>query len=322
VRRLLRFQRPLEPSNLYGHLAATAVPGVEEWRDGRYRAAVRLPHGPAVIEVALPHHDVVPATLRLADPRDEAEAVRRVRRTFDLDLDPQAMAATLSADPVLAGLVALAPGRRVPGTLDPESMVLRAVLGQQVSTAAARTHTARLVEAFGEPLGGLTHLFPAAAVLAADPERVAAVVKVPRSRQRTLLAVAAALADGSVDLADPPEAVRAALLALPGIGPWTADTVLMRALGDTDAFLPADLGILLAARRLGLADAPRALEMRSRAWSPHRAHAVQYLWATGVHAANAVPSRRVAAPQRQPAEAAGAHRAVLDDAGLRRPDAG
>jgi AraC family transcriptional regulator of adaptative response / DNA-3-methyladenine glycosylase II len=219
--------------------------------------------------------------------------VRRVRRTFDLDLDPGAMGTTLSADPVLADLVAAAPGRRVPGTLDPEAMVLRAVLGQQVSTAAARTHAARLVVAFGErlpaPDGGLTHVFPRAAALAADPERVTAVARLPRVRIRTLLAVASALADGSVDLAARPGVVRAMLLALPGIGPWTADTVLMRALGDADAFLPADLGIVLAARRLGLPDAPRALEARSRAWSPYRAHAVQYLWATGAHAVNALP---------------------------------
>ena len=289
----LPFRRPLEPSSLYGHLAATAVPGVEEWRDGRYRAAVRLPHGPAVIEVGLPIEGVVPATLLLADPSDEAEAVRRVRHTFDLDLDPEAMWRALVADPVLADVVAAAPGRRVPGTLDPEAMVLRAVLGQQVSTAAARTHAARLVEAFGErlpaPDGGLTRLFPRASVLAADPERVAAVAKMPRSRIRTLLAVASALADGSVDLTAEPGVVRTALLALPGIGPWTADTVLMRALGDADAFLPADLGIVLAARRLGLPEAPRALEARSRVWSPYRAHAVQYLWATGVHAVNAIP---------------------------------
>lgn len=269
------------------------MPGVEEWRAGAYRAAVRLPHGPAVVEVRLPAGEEVPVRLALADPRDEEEAVRRVRRTLDLDLDPDAMAAVLTTDPVLAPLVAAAPGRRVPGTLDAEAMALRAVLGQQVSTAAARTHGARLVAAFGEPLpepsGGLTHLFPTAAVLAADPEGVAAVARMPRTRVRTLLTMAGALADGTVDLAAPPPTVRAALLALPGVGPWTADTVLMRALGDADAFLPADLGVVLAARRLGLPDAPRALEARSRAWSPFRAHAVQYLWTTGVHAVNTLP---------------------------------
>lgn len=292
-RHRLPFVAPFDPSNLYGHLAATAVPGVEEWASGAYRAAVALPHGPAVLAVGLPDGGALPVELRLSHGDDEPEALRRVRRTFDLALDPAAMAATLTADPALAPLVAAAPGRRVPGTLDPEAMVLRAVLGQQVSTAAARTHTARLVAAFGEPLeepdGGLTHLFPRAAAVAADPDLVAEVVRVPRSRIRTLLVVAGALADGSVDLEASTGTVRAALLALPGVGPWTADTVLMRALGDRDAFLPADLGVVLAARRLGLPDAPRALDARSRAWSPYRAHAVQYLWATGVHAVNTLP---------------------------------
>jgi len=126
--------------------------------------------------------------------------------------------------------------------------------------------------------------------VSADPDRVAEVVRVPRSRIRTLLVVAGALADGTVDLDAPAATVRAALMALPGVGPWTADTVLMRALGDRDAFLPTDLGVVLAARRLGLPDAPRALDARSRAWSPYRAHAVQYLWATGVHAVNTLPA--------------------------------
>lgn len=290
----LGFTPPLDPSNLYGHLAATGVPGVEEWRDGRYRAVVRLPHGPAVVSVGLPEGDGVPIELDVADPADEAEAIRRVRRTFDLDLDTPAMVASLSADPVLAPLIEAAPGRRAPGTLDPEAMVLRAVLGQQVSTAAARTHTARLVAAFGAPLevpvGGLTHLFPTAARLAEDPEAVAAVLRVPESRKRTFAVVVAALADGSVDPAASPDAVRAALLALPGVGPWTADTVLMRALGVADAFLPTDLGVVQAARRLGLPEKPAPLEAHARRWSPYRAHAVQYLWATGTHAVNTLPA--------------------------------
>jgi AraC family transcriptional regulator of adaptative response / DNA-3-methyladenine glycosylase II len=287
------FIQPLDPSNLYGHLAATAVPGVEEWSGDAYRAVVALRHGPAVVAIGLPEAGEVPVELHLTDGLDEDEAVRRIRLAFDLDVDPAEVEQVLAADAVLAPLVAAAPGRRVPGTLDPEAMVLRAVLGQQVSTAAARTHSGRLAAAIGTPLerpsGGLTHLFPRAAALVAAPETVAEVVRMPRSRIRTLLAVAGALADGSVDLRAPATTVRDALLALPGVGPWTADTVLMRALGDADAFLPTDLGIVQAARRLGLPDAPRALEARSLAWSPYRAHAVQYLWTTGVHAVNTLP---------------------------------
>ena len=294
IRLELPFTPPLEPSNLYGHLAATAVPGVEEWREGAYRAAVRLAGGPAVVAVGLPVDAAIPLDLLLTDPADLADAIARVRRLLDLDLDPAAAGAVLAADPVLAPLVAAAPGRRVPGTLDPAAMVLRAVLGQQIATAAARTITGRLVAALGEPIhdpdGGLTALFPPPGALLAEVERVRDLLRMPDSRRRTVLTVAAALADGVVDLAADPLAVRAALLALPGVGPWTADTVRMRALGDADAFLAGDLGVVLAARRLGLPDRPGPLERHSRAWTPFRAHAVQYLWATGEHAVNTVPA--------------------------------
>lgn len=294
VERRLAFTPPLEPSNLYGHLAALAVPGVEEWRDGAYRAAVALAGGPAIVRVGLPEADAVPVVLHLADPADEAEAVRRARLTFDLDLDPAAMAAVLGRDAALAPLVAAVPGRRAPGALDPAATLLRAVLGQQVSTAAARTHAARLVEAFGAPLedpeGGLTRLFPTADRMLAEPERLADLLRMPATRRRTFIGATAALAERRVDLSGPAERVRADLLALPGIGPWTADTVLMRALGEADVFLPGDLGVVQAARRIGLPDRPRDLDAHARAWSPFRSHAVQYLWATGTHAVNALPA--------------------------------
>ncbi|HEY0374828.1 MAG TPA: AlkA N-terminal domain-containing protein [Amnibacterium sp.] len=294
VRLELPFTPPLEPSNLYGHLVATAVPGVEEWRDGAYRSTVRLAGGPAIVSARLPVGGVVPVELLLTDPDDVEDAVTRVRRLLDLDLDPGAAATVLGADPALAALVAGVPGRRVPGALDPEAMTVRAVLGQQIATAAARTITGRLVAALGIPVadpdGGLTALFPAPAVLLAQVGRVRDVLRMPDARRRTVLTVAGALADGSVDLTAPALEVRAALLALPGVGPWTADTVRMRALGDPDAFLAGDLGVVLAARRLGLPDRQGPLERHARAWSPYRAHAVQYLWATGVHAVNTLPT--------------------------------
>lgn len=292
----LPFTPPLQPSNLFGHLAATAVPGVEEYRDGAYRGAVRLRHGPAVIAVHLPVGSTVPAVLQLTDRRDTGEAIALARRLLDLDADPQAVAAVLAADPVLAPLIRQAPGRRVPGTLDPEAMALKAVLGQQVSTAAARTHAARLVQAFGEPLsdpgGGLTHLFPRASALVAASAELGSIARMPTGRRDALLAVADAVATGTVSLAwrADPAGARAALLALRGIGPWTVETIAMRSFGDPDAFLPGDLGVRLAASRLGLPDRPRDLELRSRAWSPFRATAVQYLWATGVHAVNTLPA--------------------------------
>lgn len=290
----LRFTPPLDPSNLFGHLAATAVQGVEEYRDGWYRAAVPLRHGSAILAAALPEDGVVPVVLLLGDGRDEEQAIARLRTMLDLDVDPRAVDEVLGRDPVLRPLLDAAPGRRVPGSADPAAMMLRAVLGQQVSTAAARTHAARLVRAFGRPVddpeGGLTALFPAAAVLAAAGPELEAVARMPAARRRTLVAVASALAGGVVDPVAPVAALRAALTALPGVGPWTVDTVAMRAAGDPDAFLPTDLGIRLAARRLGLPERPRDLAERAKEWSPFRSYAVQYLWATGEHAVNSLPA--------------------------------
>jgi AraC family transcriptional regulator of adaptative response / DNA-3-methyladenine glycosylase II len=291
----LPFAPPLHPDNLFGHLVATAVPGIEEWRDGAYRCTLRLPGGPGVaaLRPPAPGSGVVTCTLWLPDAADADSAVAICRSLLDLDADPVAVDARLGADPVLAPLVAAAPGRRVPGTAHPEEFALRAVLGQQVSTAAARTHAARLVAAYGEPVddpaGGLTHLFPTPAVLAhADPAALA----MPAARRDTFLRLARALADGEVDLS--PAADRATALAtlaaLRGIGPWTVGTVAMRALGDRDAFLPGDLGVRLAAARLGLPAGPGALTRRSQAWRPFRAHAVQHLWATGEHAVNRMPA--------------------------------
>ena len=140
----LAFRSPFEPGNVFGHLAATAVPGVEEWRDGAYRRTLRLPHGAGFVALA-PRPDHVAATLHLADPRDLTPAIGRCRRLLDLDADPVAVDAALATDPALAPLVEATPGRRVPRTVDPHEFALRAVLGQQVSTAAARTHAARLV---------------------------------------------------------------------------------------------------------------------------------------------------------------------------------
>jgi AraC family transcriptional regulator of adaptative response / DNA-3-methyladenine glycosylase II len=173
-------------------------------------------------------------------------------------------------------------------------LVARAVLGQQVSTAAARTHAGRLVLAHGEPVadpeGGLTHLFPTPQALSRlDPARLA----MPGSRRRTLLGVVGALTDGSLRLdplaPDGAHSAREQLAALPGIGPWTVQTVLMRAFADPDAFLPTDLGVRLAAERLGLPAKPGALTRHARAWRPYRAYAVQYLWATGRHPVNDHP---------------------------------
>src|SRR5262249_42630861 len=162
---------------------------------------------------------------------------------LDLDADPLAIDEALGADPLLAPLVRAAPGRRVPGAVDGAELAVRAVLGQQISVAGARTLAGRLTAAFGAPLpehaGALAHAFPTAAALAAaDP----ASLPLTRSRAFALVTLCRALADGDVALdpgADRDEA-RERLLTLPGIGPWTAEYVAMRALGDPDAFPATD----------------------------------------------------------------------------------
>ena len=288
----LPFRAPLTPDNLFGHLAATAVPGVEEWRGGAYRRTLRLPHGHGIVALR-PQSDHVSCQLLLTDLRDLASAISRCRRLLDLDADPVAIADLLSSDSVLAPLVAKAPGRRVPRTVDPAEFALRAILGQQISISAARTHAARLVTAHGEqvsdPAGGLTWLFPGPARLAAaSPEALA----MPRSRRESFAALSSALAAGQVDLSagsDWHEA-RAQLAALPGLGPWTIETIAMRALGDPDAFPASDLGIRAGARQAGLPDGALPLTDRARAWRPWRSYAVQYLWAATDHAINHLPA--------------------------------
>ncbi len=287
----LPFRAPLTPDSLFGHLAATAVPGVEEWRDGAYRRTLRLPHGHGIVALR-PQLDHVACQLSLTDLRDLASAISRCRRLLDLDADPVAIGDLLSSDSVLAPLVGKAPGRRVPRTVDPDEFALRAVLGQQISISAARTHAARLATADGEPVsdpaGGLTRLFP-------DPARLAVVnpdsLALPRSRRESFAALSTALAEGRVDLSagsDWHEA-RAQLAALPGLGPWTVETIAMRALGDPDAFPASDLGVRAGAGQIGLPEDAPALADRAAAWRPWRSYAVQYLWAATDHPINHLP---------------------------------
>lgn len=290
----LPFRAPLCPDNLFGLLAATAVPGVEEWRDGAYHRTLRLPYGQGTVALR-PRPGHVECRLALTDQRDLAGAISRCRRLLDLDADPEAVDGLLRTDPHLAPLVDGSPGRRVPRTVDAEELAVRAVLGQQVSTAAARTLAARLVTAHGEPLAipggtgtGLTHLFPTAQALAAlDPAALA----MPAGRRATLVRTVEALAGGELALGSGSDwaRARAHLAELPGIGPWTAELIAMRGLGDPDAFLPTDLGVRRAAARTGLPATPAALARHAAAWRPWRAYAVQYLWSADDHAAARPP---------------------------------
>ena len=274
---------PFDAPGLLAHLAARTVPGVEAVRDGEYRRALRLPHGPAVAGLA-PDGDGVRLRLWGADPRDAGEAERRCAALLDLALDPSEVLAVLGDAPVVGPLVRARPGLRLPGTVDAAELAVRAVIGQQVSVAGAATVAGRLAAAYGEalatPVGSITHAFPApAALAAADP----ATLPMPRSRGRAIVTLATALAAGDVDLSPgaDPETAGAQLLALPGIGPWTADYVRMRGLGDRDAFPAADLGLRRALERLGRDGSPRAALALAESWRPLRAYAAQHLWSLG-----------------------------------------
>ncbi len=289
----LPVRRPFAYEGVFGHLAAGAVPGCEEVRDGAYRRTLRLPSGYGVVSLT-PQPDHVRCTLVLEQVRDLSTAIARCRRLLDLDADPEAVIDVLGADADLRDVVAKAPGQRIPRTVDEEELTVRAVLGQQVSTKAARTHAARLVSAYGSPVtdphGGLAHTFPSVAQLAdIDPAHLA----MPAARRRSLTGLIAALATGELTV-NPGcdwEVARQQLLALPGIGPWTAEIVAMRGLGDPDAFPASDLGVRLAAEQLGLAAEVRALTAHSARWRPWRSYAVQHLWTTLDHSVNQWPPK-------------------------------
>jgi AraC family transcriptional regulator, regulatory protein of adaptative response / DNA-3-methyladenine glycosylase II len=287
---------PFAYEGVFGHLAASVVPGCEEVRDGSYRRTLRLPFGNGVASLT-PAPDHVRCVLMLEDFRDLTAAISRCRRLLDLDADPQAVIDVLGSDAVLAPVVSKAPGQRIPRTVDEAELAVRAVLGQQVSMKAARTHAARLVTAYGQPIddtnGALTHTFPSIEQLGdIDPAHLA----MPQSRRRTVIALIAGLADGTVVLdagCDWDEA-RSQLLALPGIGPWTAEVIAMRGLGDPDAFPASDLGLRMAAEQLGLPSDQRALLARSEQWRPWRSYATQHLWTTLEHSVNQWPVKEIA----------------------------
>jgi AraC family transcriptional regulator of adaptative response / DNA-3-methyladenine glycosylase II len=276
---------PFAGRALLGFLATRAVPGVESAGDGWYARTLALPHAVGTVRLELDDLPAtggtaqVPATFRLGDLRDLGTAVERVRRLLDADCDPVAVDEAFAGDPLVGPRVRRTPGLRVPGHVDGPELAVRAILGQQVSVAGARTVAARLSREHGVPLaspdGDLTHVFPTAAALAAlDPEQL----PMPRARGRALTGLCAALAAGDIALdrgADRDD-VRRRLLSLPGIGPWTADYVALRALGHPDVFLPTDLGIrdaLLAAGRDPATAAEQAEE-----WRPWRSYAQLHLW--------------------------------------------
>ena len=278
---VIEVREPYARAALVHFLALACVPGVETLVDGVYSRTLRLPHGPARVEVhAL---DGGPGTVCCrydGHPADLAAATAWLGTLVDAAHDPAGADRALSAHPLLAPLVRATPGLRVHRDADVFEVVVRTVIGQQVSVAGARTLTARMVAAVGTPVDlgeGLTRLFP-------TPEQVAALAPedfaMPRARGRALVGLAAAVAGGAVDVTD-----RDQLLALPGIGPWSVDHVAMRSLGDPDVFLPTDIGVRRAAERLGT-DLPSVVAV-SGGWRPWRSYALTHLWqvATTVGAA-------------------------------------
>jgi AraC family transcriptional regulator of adaptative response / DNA-3-methyladenine glycosylase II len=258
---------------------------------GCYRRAVRLHHGAGVLEFS-PADGFIRCALHLDDLRDLGVAAARARRLLHLDADPSGMNDVLGQDELIGPLVHARPGLRVPGSVDPFETAVRAIIGQQVSVAAARTVAGRLVRDLGEPLakpmGSITHTFPTADALAG-----AGALPMPKARVRTLKALAAAVAAGELVLepgSDRQETQRQ-LRAIPGIGDWTASYIALRGLGDPDAFPGTDLGIRRALVALGVPDNPATITAVSQRWRPLRSYAAQYLWsATGNGTREQVPT--------------------------------
>jgi AraC family transcriptional regulator of adaptative response / DNA-3-methyladenine glycosylase II len=273
----LEHREPMDLDATLAFLGRRAIPGVEAYEHGRYARTLRAPGGPARIELHATAAGAVTCRVELADRRDLSLVTERARRLLDLDADPSAIDAQLGADPVLGSLVAARPGRRSPGAVDGFEMAIRAVVGQQISVSGARTLLGRIAaehgsRAFDGPAG---QMFPDATELAAvDP----ATLPMPRSRARTVLAIADACASGALSLAPDADHDRehAALLALPGVGPWTADYIRMRALGDRDVLLATDLGVRRSAAALGIDLADGRPQ-----WAPWRSYATHHLWAAG-----------------------------------------
>ncbi|MFJ8437443.1 AlkA N-terminal domain-containing protein [Kitasatospora griseola] len=278
IRLRLPFRPPLDHARLFGFLAARAVPGVEEFTGGAYRRVLSLPRSTAVVELS--PSDGQPflwARLWLDDLRDLGAAVQRCRRLLDLDADPQAVVETLSGCSLLGPRVAGSPGLRSPGAVDAAELAVRALLGQQVSVARARTSAGRLTARYGKPLtapnGGLTHAFP-------TPEALAAADPADLPMPQALHGLAEALASGRLAIGPGTdrEENEEHLLTLPGIAPRTAGYIRMRALGDPDVFLPTDLGIRRALERLGEPGDPHHALALARRWRPWRSYALHHLW--------------------------------------------
>jgi AraC family transcriptional regulator of adaptative response / DNA-3-methyladenine glycosylase II len=273
----LRFEPPFAWRSILAFLALRAIPGVEAIALERYRRSIALNGNRGYFEVSCDEEShSLRVDVYLDNPAWLGFIAERVRVMFDLDADYQNIVRTLERDPLLASRLKIVPGLRVPGCWNPFELAVRAILGQQITVRAATTLAGRLAAAFGEPFSPaitLAHLFPTPQVLA---DGDLSVIGLPKARAETIRALARAVCDGSLDLehAACSQMVLQKLLAIKGIGRWTAQYIAMRALSDRDAFPSADLGLL---RALDMASSPD-LESRAEAWRPWRAYAAIYLW--------------------------------------------
>lgn len=278
----LPYRAPLDLASVLAFLTPRLLPGVERIDGSRYRRAVAGRDSPGWLEVEpIAGDDALRLRCVGIAPERLAGIVERVRRVFDLAADPASVAEDLGEDPRLASAISARPGLRVPGAFEPFEMAVRVVLGQQVSVKGATTLTGRLIRAAGKPLeglpAGLEWSFP-------SPEELAQIqvasIGIPGGRARAVNALAAAVAEGRVRLAgeDDPDTVQEALCKLPGIGPWTAQMIALRALGDPDVFPAGDLGLRKALGTGGKLASERHAEQRAQAWRPWRAYAALWLW--------------------------------------------
>jgi AraC family transcriptional regulator, regulatory protein of adaptative response / DNA-3-methyladenine glycosylase II len=276
----LACREPFDGESTIRFLGSRAVPGTESLDGLVYQRSLGLRHGAAVVELT-PERGAIRARLRLDDLRDLTAAAARCRRLLDLDADPEAVSGQLGRDGCLGELVRRHPGLRVPGSADGFELAARAIVGQQVTLAGARTVAGRLVERYGEPLdephGPVTHLFPTSAALAqVDPSRLS----MPRSRARALRELARRVSAGDLCLdsgAEPRSAV-CDLLSIPGIGSWTASYIAMRALGDPDAYPLGDAVLRRALEQRGLALDRTGERRLAESWRPWRSYATVHLW--------------------------------------------
>ncbi|MBD9516766.1 DNA-3-methyladenine glycosylase family protein [Pseudomonas sp. PDM22] len=278
----LPYRAPWDWQQFHEHFALRSLAGVECLSPRRYARSVRLGADSGWFSVT-PLDDRAELELELHLPTRHAEALTaRVRKMFDLDSDPAPIAGHLGEDAVLGPLLLQAPGLRLPTAFDPFEQAVRAIVGQQVTVKAAVTIVGRLVQRLGETLPGEaegqpTRLFPTPEALAGAD---LAGIGMPGKRVETLQRFSAACASGALALHvdDGAEDLVKRLCALPGIGPWTAEYVALRAFGDPDAFPAADLGLLKSPVWGAEGITARELQRRAEAWRPWRAYAAVYLW--------------------------------------------